>query len=350
MFLNPVSLPSKSALTKLTALAMAFGVVAAACGSSDSGGSTADSETTGATDSLSGDVVISGSSTVEPISIVVAESFSADHPDVNIEVSGPGTGDGFKLFCAGETDISDASRKIKDEEAATCADAGIEYVELKVGIDGIAVMTSTENDAVECLAFGDLYALAGPESTGFSKWSDADQLATEVGGNGGLPDAELIISAPGPESGTYDSFIEIVMSKIAESREQDAKNARPDYSSAADDNVIIETISSNPTAFGWVGFAFADLSKDSVKLIPISKEAGGDCIEPNAETIASGEYPISRSLYIYVNKAKAAESEALTAFVDYYMTFGLDEAVAEADYVALTDDVKAETVAAWEGR
>ncbi|MGI9613250.1 MAG: PstS family phosphate ABC transporter substrate-binding protein [Acidimicrobiales bacterium] len=330
-------------------LLFTFTLVAAACGSDDgdteSGGESSDSGAEGGGDA--GEIVISGSSTVEPISINVAEAYREIEPDVNISVTGPGTGDGFKAFCAGETDISDASRAIKDEEATDCEANGISYVELKVGIDGIAVMTSSENTAVACLSFGDLYALVGPESTGFATWADANEIAGEVG-NGGLPDAELVISAPGTESGTYDSFVEIVLEDLADERGQEA-TTRPDYSSAADDNVIIETISSNPTSFGWVGFAFAEQASD-VTLIPISAEAGGDCIEANPETIASNEYPIARDLFIYVNTGNAAESEALANFVDYYMTYGLDEATAAAKYVPLTEDSKTETRAAWDGR
>jgi phosphate transport system substrate-binding protein len=328
---------------KLPALALSFALVAAACGGGDD-----DAGDAGGGD-LSGRIVVTGSSTVEPISIAVAESFATLESGVNTSVSGPGTGDGFKLFCEGEADVSDASRPIKDEEAENCEANGIEFVEIKVAVDGMAVMTSPENDAVECLAFGDLYALVGPESTGFSSWSDANDLAVEVGGNGGFGDADLVISAPGTESGTYDSFVELVLEGIADERGEDA-TTRPDYSSAADDNVIIETIGSNPTSFGWVGFAFAAASADSVKLLAVSEEAGGDCITPTAETIASNEYPISRDLFIYVNKVKADENPALVAFIEHYLSFGLDEAAGLVGYVELTDEAKAEAIAGWEGR
>jgi phosphate transport system substrate-binding protein len=323
----------------------ALALIAAACGGDDE---TSEAESDGGGEAASGEIVISGSSTVEPISIAVAESFRDVQSDVNVSVSGPGTGDGFKLFCGGETDISDASRQIKTEEADDCAANGIEYVEIKVAVDGIAVMTSAENADVECLAFGDLYAIVGPESTGFGNWSDANDLAVEAGGNGGFPDADLVISAPGTESGTYDSFVEIALEDIADERGQEA-TTRPDYSSAADDNVILETISTNPTSFGWVGFAYA-VNASGVKLVPISSEAGGDCVSPTPETIASNEYPISRDLFIYVNKAKAAESPALVDFVDHYLDYGLDTAAAEVGYVALTEDAKTASRDAWAAR
>ncbi len=352
---------------KITSLLAALALTAAACGSdSDTATDAGDTETTEAgtetTDAeesgddadagadmseLSGSVFISGSSTVEPISIRVAESFESVAPDVIVDVEGPGTGDGFKKFCEGESDISDASRPIKDEEAEVCAEAGIEFIELRVAIDGISVVTSPENEAVACLNFVDLYALVGPESEGFSKWSDGQTIATELGSDTVLPDADLLVTAPGAESGTYDSFIEIVLEDSAETREQEA-TTRTDYSSSADDNTIVSNVAANPTSFGWVGFAFADLNRDSLKLIPIASEPGGDCIDPTVETIASGEYPISRSLYIYVSKNKLAENPALAAYVDHYVTVGLDESAAEADYVELGDDAKAETRAAWD--
>ncbi len=340
----------------------AFTMVAAACGS-DSDTATEESSTSvagGASTSeagsgsgssaasgekISGDVVVTGSSTVEPISVAVAEDFASVQPDVNVSVTGPGTGDGFKEFCAGDADISDASRKIKDEEAAACKESGVEYVELKVGIDGLAVVTSEANEAVSCLSFPDLYALLGPESVGFKKWSDANALATTVKGKGGFPDADLVISAPGTESGTYDSFVELALGDVAEAQGQEP-GARPDYSSAADDNVITQTISSNDTSLGWVGFAYADQAS-GIKMLPISEEAGGTCVEPTPESIAAGEYPLARDLFIYVSKASMADNPAVAAYVDHYMDYGLNTAVAEVDYVQLDDAALKATQDAW---
>ncbi len=185
---------------------LGLALIAAACGS-DSG----DPGATGASGSedLSGSITISGSSTVEPISSVVAEIFNESSPNVSITVDGPGTGDGFELFCNGETDISDASRPIDDDEVALCEENGIAYTELEVALDGLTVMTNPDNTGVTCLNDGDLYALFGPESDGIDTWDGADALAAEVGGNGGFPDAPLEITAPGEESGTYDAFIEL---------------------------------------------------------------------------------------------------------------------------------------------
>ncbi|WP_419918362.1 substrate-binding domain-containing protein [Candidatus Poriferisocius sp.] len=295
---------------------------------------------------VSGSVTISGSSTVEPISVRVAELFEDVQPDVAVTVDGPGTGDGFKLFCEGKTDISNASRQIKDSEAEACAEAGIEYVELRVGIDGIAVMTN-ENNPVECVNFADVYSLVGPESTGFGKWSDAQALASELGSDSVMPDASLDIYGPGEESGTFDSFIEIVLEDIADERGQDA-TTRPDYNANADDNVIIQGIQSSDTSLGWVGFAFATNAR-GVKFVQV--DGGDGCVSATPVSIASGEYPVSRSLYIYVNKAKAEANPAVTAYVDFHMSEqGLGIAVSAVKYVNLTESAKNETRNAWASR
>lgn len=346
---------------RIFAGAVALTLTAAACGSdgdtteddtgaadttaTEEGADEGASTGTGDLSALSGDIVISGSSTVEPVSVRVQELFNDQAPDVNITVDGPGTGDGFQLFCEGSTDISDASRAIKEAEAEACAEAGIEYTEIQVGIDGMAVMTNSANEAVECLTFEQIYGLVGPESTGFGSWSDANELISELGGDGNLPDAELEIFGPGEESGTFDSFIEIVIEGIADERGQE-HTTRPDYNPAADDNVILGGVQGSETSFGWVGYAFAQNASD-VRLIPV--DGGDGCVEPTPETIASNEYPVSRPLFIYVNNANAAESEALAAFVDFYLAEGLDTAVAEVGYVPLSEDSKEEVRSAAAG-
>jgi phosphate transport system substrate-binding protein len=301
-------------------------------------------------------VVISGSSTVEPISSIVTEDFAAANPGFEFSVDGPGTGDGFARFCAGETDISDASRAISDEEVAACEEAGIPWVELKIGVDGISVLTSTANDAVGCLSFLDLYALLGPESQGLDEWSAAnnlaDELAAELGDEFGVsnapyPDEPLEVTAPGEESGTYDSFLELVFEDIAEVRGTEPV-ARPDYTPSGDDNVIIQGISGSDTSLGWVGFAFYEENPEAVRAVEV--DGGDGCVAPTAETIASNEYPISRDLFIYVNTDKAAENPALVEFVDYYLSDQGVAAVEEAGYIPLTADALEESRAAWDGR
>lgn len=340
---------------RLGALALVAVFAIGACSSSGASSSPAASSGTesmtpasDAPSGVTGSIAVSGSSTVEPISTGVAELLKESNPDFNYTIEGPGTGDGFKRFCAGEIDISDASRKIKDEEAASCASAGIEYAELQVAFDGITVMTSPDNSAVDCLSFADLYALVGPESTGFATWADAQALATELGSTLTYPDASLDITGPGEESGTFDSFVELVIAKTAEARSQDA-TTRPDYVASANDNTIIEGITGSASALGWVGFAFAEENQDSIKELGVSKEPGGECITPTAETIADGSYPISRSLYIYVNTAKAAANPAVVAYVDYYLADGTIASVLETvPYVNLPAATLGETRAAWD--
>lgn len=338
---------------------LALAVVAGACGGGDDSNATSDpSAQTGevADGELTGTINVSGSSTVAPITTRVAEKFQEQAPDVVVNVDGPGTGDGFKLFCEGETDISDASRAIKAEEAEDCAANDIEFIELKVAIDGLTVMTNPDNEAVECLSFPDLYALAGPESQGFDNWRDAQAIARALGSDTRFPDLPLDMVGPGEESGTYDSFIELALAGPAEERVEageldgsEAEVTRPDYQSSGDDNVIIQGITGSRGSFGWVGFAYAEENSGQVKEIAVSGEANGECVEPTPETIASGQYPLSRPLFIYVNAERVAGSPALAAFVDYYLGDGISS-VPEVGYVALEPAALNETVEAWEQR
>lgn len=332
----------------LAVMALALLLGACAPDDSSSAGTGTDAE------EVTGSVSVSGSSTVEPISGANAEKFSAQNQGVRISVDGPGTGDGFELFCTGETDISDASRPIDtEEEVPLCEENGVEFIELKVAIDGLSVITSTENDQVECLSFEDLYALLGIESEGFDNWSDANQLGKETGGSGDYPDAPLEVTAPGEESGTFDSFVEIVLEGIAvDVRKQDEEGAfvRPDYQASGDDNVIIEGISGTPTSLGWVGFAFFQNNEDTVKALAIEESEGSGCIEPTIDTIASGEYPIARDLFIYVNKEKLEKSPALEAYVDFYLSDEGMATVSEVGYVDLLEEDLEATRAVWESR
>jgi phosphate transport system substrate-binding protein len=375
---------------KVLAAAIAGSLVLAACGDDDDDAATTDATaatdadtsagdsatTAGGTETtsagadgtageasagdLSGEIVVSGSSTVEPISIAVGNAFGEANPSVAVSVTGPGTGDGFAQFCAGETDVSDASRPISDEEVASCEDAGIEFIELPVAVDGLSVITSAQNDQVECLSFVDLWALLGPDAVGIDNWADATAAADEVAQtvtdlgavNTPYPDAELTVTAPGEESGTFDSFVEIVLDSVGEELGAEDTAPRLDYTASPNDNVIIEGVAANPTSLGWVGFAFVEENLDVVK--PLAVDGGAGCVEPTPETIASGEFPISRSLYIYVNSAKIAENPALEAFVDYYVNDGITTLVGteegQVPYVPLSAEALAETQRVWDAR
>jgi phosphate transport system substrate-binding protein len=323
----------------LTALLAVLALTAAACG----GGDGATMTTAGA--GLSGSVDISGSSTVEPISARVAEKFSALHPGVAIKVEGPGTGDGAQLFCTGQIDVGNASRPYKHAEKDLCAQNGVEFVELVVAIDGLTVLTSHDNDAYTCLATADLYALMGPESIRFRKWSDANALAAELGApNAPYPDAGLVITAPGEESGTYDSFVEFAIANLAEERGEDDV-LRPDYVASPNDNVIIEGIAGSPTSLGFVGYAFYVANEGRVKALAV--DDGEGCVAPTPATIADGSYPYSRLLYIYVSKA-AAERPEVAEFIELYLSEEGLASIDEAGYIRLAD--YAPTLAAWQNR
>ena len=353
---------SRRRLLWLPMILVSFSLLAAACGGDDEEETSTPSADvdTGTTDtadaapptaveadtqvdeaqlaSISGEVNISGSSTVEPISIRVAELFEDLAPDVSVTVDGPGTGDGFKLFCAGETDISNASRQIKPAEKESCLEAGItNIIELKVGVDGIAVMTNANNDAVECVTFEQLFDLIGPNAEGTSTWAEA---------SAGLPDAPLDIYGPGEESGTFDSFIEIVLEDLAHEAGVEG-TTRTDYSPSGDDNVILQGIQSSDTSLGWVGFAFT-VNASGVKLLDV--DGGDGCVSPTPDTIASTEYPVSRDLWIYVNADAAAANPALVAYVDFYVSDILSRAVSEVGYVPLTGAARVETAERWHSR
>jgi phosphate transport system substrate-binding protein len=329
----------------LLAATASLSLVGAACGGDDEGGSPT-------AEDLTGTIAVSGSSTVLPISSLVAELFNEDvSPNVQITVDGPGTGDGFVLFCDGETDVSDASRPIEQEEADACSANGIEYIELAVAYDGITVMTNPANGDVTCLNKGDLYALFGPESDGIDTWDGADSLAQQVGGTDGFPSAPLEITAPGEESGTYDAFIELagiedtaLAQGVAEDKDA---SLRTDYQQSPDDNVIITAMEGSDSPLGFVGFAYAENAADQVKILQV--DGGSGCVEPTRDTIADASYPLSRTLYIYVNKAKLADSPALHSFVDYYLTdTGVVDAVQQTGYVDLPSDQIDATRSRWE--
>ena len=338
-------------LRRSPALLLPLILLAAACGDGEDSGSAGASQGGSGTE-VSGEVNVTGSSTVEPISTAVAELFQEDNGDVTVNVDGPGTGDGFEIFCNAEADITDASRAIEQEEADACQQNVVEYIELKVAFDGLSVLTNPANEDVTCLTFADLYALVGPESEGVDNWSDAQALATELGSTTQLPDAPLEIVGPGEESGTYDSFIEIVFGDIAEAQleagaitEDQEETTRPDYQSSPDDNTIIQGIEGSDSSLGWVGFAFAEEAGEGVKELEI--DGGEGCVAPSDETIADGSYPISRPLFIYVSTASMEENPAVAAYVEYYMGEGIG-AVEEVGYVSLPDDQLSESTDALE--
>jgi phosphate transport system substrate-binding protein len=285
-----------------------------------------------------------------PISSRVAELFKQQNPNVSLSVDGPGTTDGFVLFCKGQTDINDASRPIDPvAEAPVCKKNGVDYYELKIGIDGITVMTSPANKAVTCLDFKDLYALLGPESNGFKQWSDANSLGQKIGaGHVPYPDQPLTITGPGQESGTWGSFIDFVIKPIATERGlPDSKMVtRPDYQSAANDNVIIQGVEGAPYSLGWVGFAYYKENQSQVRAIPIDN-GDGKCVAPTDQTIASKSYPLSRDLYFYVNADKVKSNTALSKFVSFYLSPQGLASVHQVGYIDQPQSVIEQTRKVW---
>lgn len=291
----------------------------AACG----GGSetaTPDAGTeTAAGSGVSGSVLVDGSSTVFPISEAMAEEFGAVNPDAAVTVGVSGTGGGFKKFCAGETDITGASRPITQEEIDLCAEAGIEYVELPIAFDGLTVVVNPENDFVDCITTEELATMWEPDAQDtVSNWN---QIRPE------FPDAPLALYGPGTDSGTYDFFMEAIGTD---------GESRGDYTASEDDNVIVQGVSSDPNGLGFFGLAYYVENQDSLKALEIDN--GDGCVAPTAETVADGSYPLSRPEFIYV-KQSVADDPAVAAFVDFYLDPANANLVDEVGYVSLPEGI-----------
>lgn len=297
---------------------------------------------------VEGTVDIHGSSTVAPISLAVAEAFAEQNAGFGFFVGEEGTGDGFaQYFCVDNGDISDASRQIKEEESALCAENGVEYVELKVGYDGLAVITSPQNP-IECLNKYDLWALFGPESNDLKTWQDAEAFAQEMGSTTDLPEGDIAITAPGTESGTYDSFVELALGRVAEERGVEAGTrdpVPPTYVGAANDLVIIQGVSQFPTSIGFVGLAYAENAGDAVKIVQVDEGEG--CVAASPETVADGTYALSRPLFIYPSLTRLASNPAIAPFVDYYLSDEGMAKVSEVGYVQLPADEVEASRTAW---
>ncbi len=246
---------------------------------------------------LSGNIRIDGSSTVQPFAQAAAELFMMENDGVKITVGGAGTGDGFEKFCRGETQISDASRPIEEDETALCEKEGIEPVEVQVASDGVTVFTNPDL-AVDCLTTAQLEEVFAPKSK-VTNLSDVD---------GKLPDAELALFTPGAESGTFDFFTEQINGEEGVQRTEGIQTS-------ADDNVIVQGVSGEEGGFGYAGFSFYEQNQD--KLSAVSVDGGSGCVEPTSETIQSGEYkPLARPIFMYPS-AKALETPEVKAFMEF---------------------------------
>ena len=275
---------------------------------------------------LSGSVEIDGSSTVYPITEAVAEEFMIETGgDVRVTVGVSGTGGGFKRFCAGETAISNASRPMKESEQAACEQAGVEYMELPVAYDGIAVVTNPQNAFVQCLTVEELRRIWEPGSA-VRRWSDV---------RAGWPAEEIDLYGPGTDSGTFDYFTAEIVGEEGASR--------PDFTASEDDNVLVQGIAGDRYSLGYFGFAYYEENVERLKLLGV--DAGEGCVQPNRETIRTGEYsPLSRPVFIYVNR-QALQRPEVEAVVRFYLQTA-PELAADVGYVALEPDLYQEGLAA----
>ncbi len=277
---------------------------------------------------LSGDISIDGSSTVFPITEAISEQFNEQHPKVRIAVGVSGTGGGFKKFCANETDISDASRMIKDSEAEACQSAGIDYTEFKIGLDGIVNVTNPANDFATCLTVDQLKAIWSPDST-INNWNQVDPS---------FPDLKLDLYGPGTDSGTFDFFTEAINGE--------AKKSRSDYTASEDDNVLVQGVAGDEGGLGYFGLAYYIENEDKLKELAV--DAGSGCVAPSFETVADGTYkPLSRPLFIYVKNSALSRPE-MFEYVKFYLE-NAESTVSEVGYVPVESSVYTDDLASLQG-
>jgi phosphate transport system substrate-binding protein len=272
-------------------------------------------------DALSGAVRIDGSSTVYPITEAVAEEFRAAQPKIRVTVGISGTGGGMKKFTAGEIDVCNASRAIKDKEKAACAENGVELIELEVAFDGLAVVINPENDWCECMTVDQLKELWRPESA-VKKWSDL---------NPDWPDEAINLYGPGTDSGTFDYFTKAINGE--------EKASRADYTASEDDNVLVTGVLSDKYALGYFGYAYYSENRDKLKLLGV--DGGDGCKTPSEETVRALTYqPLSRPLFIYVRKSSLERPEVV-ALVKFYLE-NCGQLSTDVGYVPVSDEVAAQ--------
>ena len=294
----------------LLGLALATALVAAGCGGTDDSGGTG-----GGTTALSGKIVIDGSSTVAPISEAIAEEFRKEQSGVQVTVGTSGTGGGFTKFCNGETDISDASRKIKDTEKEKCTAAGINPSEFIVANDALSVVVSKENTWATCLTTAQLKKIWNQGST-VNNWNQIDPA---------FPNEPLKLFGPGTDSGTFDFFTAAINGKEDQSR--------ADYTPSENDNVIVQGVAGSKGGLGYFGFTYYEENKDKLNVVKV--DSGGGCVEPSVASAQDGTYkPLSRPLFIYVSN-KSISKPQVKGFVEFYVS-SIDDIVTEAKFVPLT--------------
>lgn len=265
-------------------------------------------------------IAIDGSSTVYPISLAMAEEFQIENPDAQITVGFAGTGGGFERFCAGETQVSDASRVIEEDEIAACEAAGIPFIELPIAADALTVVVNPENDFVECLTTDQLNQIWSADG-GVSNWSDV---------NPDWPAEPIELYGPGVDSGTFDYFNEAIIGDDGEIRQ--------DFSPSEDDNILVQGVQGNQYALGFFGYAYYAENPDTLKAVEI--DGGDGCVAPSAETVEDASYtPLSRPLFIYVSQNDVDSTPALQDFVDFYLNLDNIELIEDTGYVTYDEGI-----------
>lgn len=280
----------------------------AACGSSSS--SDGGSASSGSSD-VKGEVVIDGSSTVQPLTAAAGELFGEEQPGVNVSVATSGTGGGFEKFCQGQTDISDASRPIKDEEKAICQKNNVTYGELHIATDALTVVVSKDNAFVDCLTTAELKKMWEPAAEGkVTSWKQV---------NSSFPDEKIELFGPGTDSGTFDYFTGEINGEEGASRS--------DYNASEDDNTTVQGVEGSKDAIGYFGFSYYEENSDKLKAVKI--DSGKGCVAPGVDTAQDGTYtPLARPLFIYPSSKALKEKKQVDAFVKYYAEN--DEAITKA--------------------
>ncbi len=264
-------------------------------------------------------IKIDGSSTVYPITEAVAEEFQKSQK-VKVTVGESGTGGGFKKFCRGETDVSNASRPISQKEIDACKEAGIQYIELPIAFDALTVAVNAKNDWVKTLTVDELKKIWQPGSS-VKNWKQV---------NSAYPDKALALYGPGTASRTFDYFTEAINGK--------SKASRTDYTPSEDDNVLVQGVTGNVGGMAYFGLAYYEENKDKLRAVPIAAKAGASGVLPSAATVMDGTYqPLSRPIFIYVNATAAAFKPEVKAFVNYYLEHA-PTLVKEVKYVPLTSE------------
>lgn len=316
------------ALLAPLALIAIMAAVAAGCGGDDSSSSEPGSAPAEG-EAVEGSIQIDGSSTVAPLTTLAAEEFQIANSGARVTVGISGTGGGFERFCAGETDLSNASRPIKDEEAEDCASNGVEFVEFRVATDALTVVVNPENDWVDCLTVDQLATIWEPEAEGsVNNWVDVDPA---------YPDEKLTVAGPGTDSGTFDYFTETINGEGGASR--------ADYTASEDDNVIVQAVQGEKGGTGYFGFSYFVENPDALKAVSI--DGGSGCVAPSLETALSGEYaPLSRPLLVYAS-VESLQDPVVSEFMRFYLEN--EPALAEASLmVPLSEEQLADALTAFE--